>query len=82
MSRSNKLFLSAWAVFCLGNIFQIVVVSPLMLAYGFAAIRAAVPGGMGQFLAYQANTLPLVFVWIATGIVFFLGVRAEMESTQ
>ena len=82
MSRPNKLFLSAWLVFCLGNIFQIVVVSPFMLAFGIDAIRSGFPGGMGRFLAYQANTLPLILVWMATAVVFFFAVRAELRSEQ
>lgn len=80
MSKSNRFFLSALAVFLIGNILQIVIVVPFMAAFGNSVITESVRGGMGLFLAYQANTLPLIAVWITTGVVFFLGVRAEMKE--
>lgn len=77
MSKSTKLFITAFCVWMIGNTYQVFVHVPLMLAWGTRKIIDSFDGGIGLFLAIQVNQTPLLLTWLATGVLCALAVRAE-----
>ena len=82
MTKSIKYFIAAWCVFVFGNFLQIFVHVPLMMAWGNQRIMQSFGGGFGLFWAIQATQAPLFAAWCVTGVLFILGVRADLREVK